>query len=74
MDFSRAGWRKTTDVNRKYAVFELVDDGVVLLDVGFSDSDVFEIAFHEGVSNAVVDWDNLFLLLDGGRKLAEADK
>jgi hypothetical protein len=74
MDFSKARWRKTTDVNREHAVFELVHDDVVLLDVGFSDDDVFEIAFHEGVSNTVVDWGSLLRLLDNGKKIAEADK
>lgn len=74
MDFLKARWRKVTDVNRKYALFELVDDGTVLLDVGFSDNDIFEIAFHEGVSNAIVDWDRFVDILDKGRKMAEVDK
>ncbi|MET0182848.1 MAG: hypothetical protein ABW199_08190 [Caulobacterales bacterium] len=69
-----ARWRKTTDVNRTHAVFELVHDGKILLDVGFSREDVLEIAFHEGVSNTVVGWDSFFYLLDQGRKLAEGDK
>lgn len=74
MDFSKASWRKTTDVNREYAVFELVHDGVVLLDVGFSDDHVFEIGFHEGASNSVVDWDSFFSLLEKGRRIAEDDR
>ena len=74
MDFSKASWRKTTDVNREYAVFELVHDDAVLLDVGFSDDDVFEVAFHEGVSNTVVDWNSFLRVLDSGKKIAEADK
>ena len=74
MDFSKASWRKATDVNREYAVFELVHDGIALLDVGFSDDDVFEIAFHEGVSNTVVSWQDFFDVVERGKEMAEADR
>jgi hypothetical protein len=74
MNFSEASWRKTTDIDREYAVFELLHNGIILLDVGFSDENVFEIAFHEGLPNTIVDWDHFFAVLDKGRQMAEADK
>jgi len=74
MDFYRASWRKTTDINREYAVFELVHDNTVLLDIGFTDNDVLEIAFHEAVSSTVIDWDRFLQFINKGKKLAEDDK
>lgn len=29
-------WRKATDINREYALFELMDDSTQILDVGFT--------------------------------------
>ena len=29
-------WRKTTDIHREYALFELVDGDIALLDAGFT--------------------------------------
>lgn len=74
MDLSKATWRKATDVNREYAIFELVHDGVVLLDVGLSDSEVLEVAFHEGLANVVSPWDIFLQVLGEGRKIAELNK
>ena len=74
MDLSKATWRKATDVNRVYAIFELLCDGVILLDVGFSDSGVLEVAFHEGITNVVAHWDMFLEVLGDGRKIAESDK
>ena len=73
MNFSKSTWRKTTDINRDHAVFELIHDTTILLDVGFSDSGVLAICFHAGMSNNSVDWNSFFELLDEGRRLAEAD-
>jgi hypothetical protein len=37
-------WRKASDINREYAVFELLEDEEPILDVGFSDAGIFEVA------------------------------
>lgn len=46
-------FRKATDVNREHATFELLMDGVPILDVGFSDDGRFEISFNEGIVGKV---------------------
>lgn len=74
MDSLKLIWRKTTDVDREHAIFELVSGDVILLDVGFSDGGEFEIAFHEGISNQIIDWNNFLRLLQEGRRIAEIDK
>ena len=67
-------WRKTTDVNREYALFELLDDETPVLDVGFTDEGIFEIAFNPSIGGKVMEWDHLLILLDEGRVLAEQDR
>lgn len=67
-------WRKATDVNRDYALFELVCDGTVILDVGYSDAGVFEVAFSEGANGKVFVWIELQSLVAAGQKLADLDR
>lgn len=67
-------WRKTTDINRAYALFELMDDTVPLLDVGFTDEGIFEIAFNPSIGGKVMEWEQLQKLLDEGRSIAERDR
>ncbi len=67
-------WRKSTDVDREYSLFELLTNEVLLLDVGFSDEGVFEIAFHEQASGWMIDWDHFEAIIDEGRCLAQADQ
>ncbi|ETR76402.1 hypothetical protein X566_15640 [Afipia sp. P52-10] len=74
MDFSKAQWCKAGDVDREYALFELIYEDVILLDVGYSDDGVFEIAFDEGIANKITDWDSFSRVIEYGRRLADADK
>lgn len=67
-------WRKTTDINREYAVFELLADEISILDVGFSDTEVFEVAFNASISGVLIEWGRLQKLIEEGRALAERDR
>jgi len=67
-------WRKTTDINRKYALFELLDGETPILDVGFTDEGIFEVAFNPSIGGLVVEWETLLKLLDEGKAFAERDR
>lgn len=66
-------WRKTTDINREHALFELLDGDTPVLDVGFTDQGVFEVAFNPGISGKVMEWEQFLKLLSEGRNLAERE-
>lgn len=44
MKLDGARWRKVTDIDREYALFELVVGDIALLDLGFDDEGRCEIA------------------------------
>lgn len=67
-------WRKTTDINREHALFELLDGEMPVFDVGFSDTGVFEVAFNPSIGGKVFEWEQLQSLFDEGRALAERDR
>ncbi len=67
-------WRKISDINREHALFELLEDETPVLDVGFTDDGVFEIAFHPAISGKVMRLDRLQALLREGKALAEDDR
>ena len=67
-------WRKASDVTREYALFELINDDVPVMDVGFSDDGTFEIAFNVSISGVVIDLEKFLELLEEGRALAERDR
>ena len=67
-------WRKTTDINREYALFELLDGDMPVLDVGFSDEGVFEVAFNSSIGGKTMEWGQFLKLLDEGRALADSDR
>ena len=67
-------WRKVTDINREFAIFELITDEKLLLDVGFSDEGIFEIAFASEVANLLISWDFFKSVIEEGRKMAELDR
>lgn len=67
-------WRKTTDINRENAVFELLADDVPILDVGFSDAGVFEVVFNPGIAGVTIEWAQLLHLVAEGKKRAELDR
>jgi hypothetical protein len=73
-DSGRYRWRKTTDINRDHALFELWEDDNPVLDVGFTDEGAFEVAFNPGISGKVMEWDQFLKLLGEGRTLAEQDR
>lgn len=67
-------WRKTTDINREHALFELLDGESPVLDVGFTDEGVFEVAFNPEIGGKVMDWDQFLALLEEGKALAVKDR
>ena len=67
-------WRKATDINREFALFELMTDNVILLDIGFSEEGILEIAFHDGIAGLIVEWSKFKEIIEQGKKLAEADR
>lgn len=67
-------WRKVTDINREFALFELLDGETLLLDVGYTDEGLFEVAFSQGISGRTVEVSQLLRLLEEGRALANLDR
>lgn len=67
-------WRKTTDINRQHALFELLDGETSLLDAGYTDKGVFEVSFDPGISGKVMEMRLLLGLLEEGRALADLDR
>jgi hypothetical protein len=67
-------WRKATDIRREFALFELMDGDTPVLDVGFSDDGIFEVAFNPTIGGTVVEWGQLLKLLGEGKILAESDR
>jgi hypothetical protein len=64
--------RKTTDIHKEYATFELLADEVPILDLGFSDEGTFEVLFNRTVGR--IAWDKLQDLIEQGRRMAEDDR
>jgi len=47
-------FRKASDINREYPLFELINGkGEILFDIGMSDENEIEVAFHENISNKI---------------------
>lgn len=67
-------WRKATDINREHALFELMDGNSQILDIGFTDEGVLEVAINPNTSGIIVTWDQLHALLEEGKTLAERDR
>jgi hypothetical protein len=67
-------WRKVTDINREYALFELLEDDSPVLDVGFSDEGLFEVSFNPIIGGKLLDGDQFMKLLAEGRALAVQDR
>ncbi|MGG6462614.1 hypothetical protein [Solilutibacter silvestris] len=67
-------WRKTTDINREHALFELLDGDTAILDVGFTDDGIFEVAFNPSIGGKVIELESLLKLLGEGRVLADHDR
>ncbi len=66
--------RKATDINREFAVFELLANDMVILDVGFANSGVLEIAFSEGIAGLIVEWEQLKEFIEQAKEMAERDR
>jgi hypothetical protein len=67
-------WRKATDINREYALFELLENDEPVLDVGFSDEGIFEVAFNPGIAGGPIEWEQLRKMIEEGMRLAELDR
>jgi hypothetical protein len=74
MSGTRFGFRKATNIYREYASFELFADGVLILDMGFSDEGTFDVAFSREIGGIKIAWDKLQDLIEQGRTMAEADR
>jgi len=74
MDTVSYRWRKTTDINREYALFELLEGETPVLDLGFSDEGALEVAFNPSVRGRIFELQQFLKLLDEGRVLAERDR
>lgn len=72
-DLTNARWRKFTDIEREHAIFELLQDDVILLDLGFSDTGQMEITFHRGICEFTVELDRLDQLVRDGVAIATRD-
>ncbi len=67
-------WRKTTDINREHALFELLDGETPILDVGFTDEGMFVVAFNPSIGGKSMEWEQFLKLLAEGRVHAEKDR
>lgn len=66
--------RKATDIDREYAMIELLADDVAILDMGFSDNGIFEIAFNKSIGGVIIDWVQLREWIEKAKDLAELDR
>jgi hypothetical protein len=55
MTFNNYRWKKAGDINREYALFELLADNIPILDVGFSDAGVLEVAFNSSIAGLIIE-------------------
>ena len=60
-------------MKREFAVYELLADEVAILDAGFSDKGVFEVAFNDAMTGSLIEWEQLRKLIDEGQTIAECD-
>ena len=67
-------WQKASDINRNNCSFELILGDQIILDVGFSDSNIFEVWFSPAMVSQIFDWDELAKRIEEGRELALEDK
>jgi hypothetical protein len=70
----RYHWRKATDINRDFAFFELVQDGVPLLDVGYPNAGKLELTFNPSIVGQVIPYEDFISLLIEGRAMADLDR
>jgi len=67
-------WRKTTDINREYAVFELLRNEIPVMDLGYSDGDILEVGFNPSITGKLIEFDQLSSLLAEGKANADLDR
>jgi len=72
--FEMHRWRKTTDVNREHPLFELLNGETPMLDLGFTDEGILEVAFNTSIGGTIMEWERFLKLLDEGKALAERDR
>jgi hypothetical protein len=66
--------RKTTDIQREHALFELLVDNVPILDLGFSNSGRFEVSFNQAIIGMILEWELVEEWVNKGREMAIGDK
>lgn len=52
---SRLRWRRFSPIDRDLPIFELVDSGLIILDVTKDDAGNLAIAFHDGAVGQALD-------------------
>lgn len=67
-------WRKASDVGREHALFELLVGEEAVMDLGYSDEGVLELAFHAAARGWIVAWPEFETLVAEGRRLADEDR
>ena len=70
----RYRWRKTTDINRDFALFELLQDNVPVLDIGYSNTGTLELAFNLSITDQVISYEDFTSFLAEGRNMADRDR
>jgi hypothetical protein len=66
-------WRKASDINREYALYELLSGESILLDIGYSDEREMEVCFHQAISNALINFNELISLLEEAKRMADEE-
>ncbi len=67
-------WRKVTDINRDFALIELLQYDVPILDIGYSNSGKFELAFNLMIANQIIPYEEFMTCLVEGRNMADLDR
>jgi hypothetical protein len=67
-------WQKASDISRNNCSFELMLGDQIVPDVGFSDSDIFEVWFSPVIASQILGWDELVKRIEEGREMAIEDK
>ena len=66
--------RKASDINRDYALFELLDGETILADFGVANDGELEIAFHSGLAGKVIRGSEILEWFERGKTMALNEK
>ena len=66
-------FRKASDINRRYPVFEAVVEGRIVFDISASDDGVVDVALYEGAANMLFALADFRTLIAEGERLLEGE-